>query len=77
MQFRGYDSAGIGTIDEEGKTVITKYASVNHSGGDCIGRVIEEAQGKHTSTVGVSHTRWGTHGAKIDLNAHPHTSADK
>ncbi len=69
LEYRGYDSAGLSILTDQGLQRLRRSGKVNE-----LAQAVQ--QSGLESTLGIAHTRWATHGGPSEDNAHPHVSGD-
>ena len=69
LEYRGYDSAGVAIMNGVGVETVKEAGKISRLEAMLASKPVH-------GTTGIAHTRWATHGAPNQVNAHPHVSAD-
>ncbi len=71
LEYRGYDSAGLAVLDGAGGLSVSRKAGPLAN----LAAELGSSRNGFAGTAGMGHTRWATHGAPTDRNAHPHSDS--
>jgi glucosamine--fructose-6-phosphate aminotransferase (isomerizing) len=69
LEYRGYDSAGVAIMNGTGVETVKEAGKISRLEAMLAAKPVQ-------GTTGIAHTRWATHGAPNQMNAHPHVSED-